>query len=204
MAPSWRAFFRHSHAANKRTSFLRHLFPNVAQRTKDQLWDFRYFYLPALKQRAQSRIHRYIIARQFRKQNPQASGVFASLRRHGLPFPRPTLPKDGAPARRSNKMAYTGPGNALAYGDYATMRAEAREPGYKRKKLAGLLKAANEVRQSYFTGEGGSGRDGSGESGADEPGAFPDAAVVRSGNEEMILFPSYARRHVKSKVRLHA
>lgn len=101
-------------------------------------------------------------------------------------------------------MAYTGPGNALAYGDYATMRAEAREPGYKRKKLAGLLKAANEVRQSYFTGEGGSGRDGSGESGADEPGAFPDAAVVRSGNEEMILFPSYARRHVKSKVRLHA
>ncbi|EGP92210.1 uncharacterized protein MYCGRDRAFT_53469, partial [Zymoseptoria tritici IPO323] len=33
----------------------------------------------------------------------------------------------------------------------------------------------------------------------DGPGAFPDAAVIRSGNEEMILFPSYARRHVKSK-----
>ena len=46
-------------------------------------------------------------------------------------------------------------------------------------------------------------RDGSGEDGADGPGAFPDAAVVRSGTEEMILFPSYARRHVKSRVRLH-
>ncbi|EME50034.1 hypothetical protein DOTSEDRAFT_50175 [Dothistroma septosporum NZE10] len=87
-------------------------------------------------------------------------------------------------------MAYTGADNGLSYGEYAT-----REPGTRRKKLAGFLKTANELRQSYFSGDGA--RESHGPQ--DGPGAFPDAAVVRSGNEEMILFPSYARRHVKSK-----
>lgn len=101
-------------------------------------------------------------------------------------------------------MAYTGPSSgALAYGDYNSLRSEVGATGGKRKKLAGLLKAANEVRQSYWSGEGSTGREGSDESGAEGLDAFPDAAVVRSGNEEMILFPSYGRRHVKSKVRLH-
>ncbi|EME87764.1 uncharacterized protein MYCFIDRAFT_201256 [Pseudocercospora fijiensis CIRAD86] len=73
--------------------------------------------------------------------------------------------------------------------------AEGREPGARRKKFAGYLKAANDLRQTYFS------QDGAREShhAEDGSGAFPDAAVVRSGNEEMILFPSYARRHVKSK-----
>jgi len=31
------------------------------------------------------------------------------------------------------------------------------------------------------------------------PGGYPDAAVVTSGEEQMILFPSYARRHMKKK-----
>ncbi|KAK4547857.1 hypothetical protein LTR36_010576 [Oleoguttula mirabilis] len=97
-------------------------------------------------------------------------------------------------------MAYTGSSSGpLAYGDYSGLRSEARESGYKRKKIAGLLKAANEVRQSYFTGDGSTVREGGDEFGTEGLGAFPDAAVVRSGNEEMILFPSYARRHVKSK-----
>ena len=74
----------------------------------------------------------------------------------------------------------------------------APERGARRRKLAGYLKAANELRQSYQTQYLGSGND----SLADEeegsiPGAFPDVSVVRSGDEEMLLFPSYARRHHK-------
>ena len=102
-------------------------------------------------------------------------------------------------------MAYTGPasGGYGGYGELASLRSEGREPGTRRKKLAGYLKAANEVRQSYFN-QGGSGygaREVSADSGIEGPDAFPHARVVRSGNEEMILFPSYAVRHVKSKVR---
>ncbi|KXT03936.1 hypothetical protein AC578_9239 [Pseudocercospora eumusae] len=89
-------------------------------------------------------------------------------------------------------MAYAGPRNDA---DYAGLRSEGREPGARRKKFAGYLKAANELRQSYFSQEG----TRESHHAEDGPGAFPDAAVVRSGNEEMILFPSYARRHVKSK-----
>ena len=71
--------------------------------------------------------------------------------------------------------------------------------GRRRDKLAGYLKAANELRQSYTASYGlGSNSDGARASNEDEgsiPGAFPDVSVVRSGDEEMLLFPSYARRH---------
>jgi phosphatidate phosphatase APP1 len=71
----------------------------------------------------------------------------------------------------------------------------ARVPGARREKLRGYLKAANELRQSYQEtlqqrlqddGEG-TQRD------------FPDTEIVRRGDEELILFPSYARRHIKRK-----
>lgn len=81
-----------------------------------------------------------------------------------------------------------------------------REPGARRKKIAGYLKAANELRQAYqqsYTrgwGGGGGGDRLDWDQGDDTPGAFPDAAIVRSGDEEMVLFPSYARKHVKRKV----
>lgn len=72
------------------------------------------------------------------------------------------------------------------------------QSGGKRKKLAGYLKAANELRQSYTSTW--NARDGSADNHDDDmPGAFPDAAVVRGGDEEMVLFPGYARRHIKSK-----
>lgn len=73
------------------------------------------------------------------------------------------------------------------------------EPGGRRKKLVGYLKSANEVGKSYMQSY--LGAEGASDPSADQthgPGAFPDAAVVRSGNEEMILFPSYARKHVQS------
>ena len=73
----------------------------------------------------------------------------------------------------------------------------APERGARRRKFAGYLKAANELRQSYQQSYGlGGQRDGTtGEDGNAVPGAYPDATVTRSGNDEMILFPSYAVRH---------
>ena len=93
-------------------------------------------------------------------------------------------------------MAFRGPST---YDDdsLASLRGEGREPGTRRKKIAGYLKAANELRQSYVGNWGN--RYGENESGDELPGAFPDAAVARNGEEEMLIFPSYARRHVKHK-----
>jgi phosphatidate phosphatase APP1 len=91
-----------------------------------------------------------------------------------------------------------GAGGGMAYGEYFPPRSEEREPGRRRRKIAGFLRAANEVRQNYFSSDNNVAKDG--DEITEGPGAFPDAAVVRSGNEEMILFPSYARRHVRRRV----
>ena len=73
------------------------------------------------------------------------------------------------------------------------------ERGTRRKKLAGYLKAANELRQSYQQSSAARAQfDGEvEEDDAGIPGAFPDVAIARNGDEEMVLFPSYARRHTK-------
>nr|OQO28316.1 hypothetical protein B0A51_05435 [Rachicladosporium sp. CCFEE 5018] len=86
-------------------------------------------------------------------------------------------------------MAYTNP-------DLSGLRVEGREPSSRRKKLTGYLKAANEIRQSYMQGGQGDAREAGDQ---EHDSAFPDAAVVRNASSEMILFPSYARRHYKSK-----
>lgn len=69
------------------------------------------------------------------------------------------------------------------------------ERGARRRKLAGYLRAANEIRQSYQKQYGLGGRADGAEEFEGMPGAFPDASVVRNGEEELLLFPSYARRH---------
>jgi phosphatidate phosphatase APP1 len=75
------------------------------------------------------------------------------------------------------------------------------ESGGRRRKLAGYLKAANELRQTYTQQYAPSwkGNEENYKFEDDTPGGFPDAAIVRSGEEEMILFPSYARKHIKRK-----
>lgn len=78
---------------------------------------------------------------------------------------------------------------------------EGTQRGARRRKLAGYLRAANELRQSY---QQTSSSRGPYDAEADEdelsiPGAFPEVAIVRNGEEEMVLFPSYARRHVKQE-----
>lgn len=75
----------------------------------------------------------------------------------------------------------------------------------RRRKFAGYLKAANELRMTYqdTAVQTWKDRNNSYEYGDGDPeglpGAFPDAAVVRSGDDQMIIFPSYARKHIKRK-----
>ncbi|KAL2823001.1 hypothetical protein BJX63DRAFT_376048 [Aspergillus granulosus] len=70
-----------------------------------------------------------------------------------------------------------------------------RLPGARRKKVFEYLKAANELRQSYaasWTAQRNTSRSLDDEY-LSTPGAFPDVEIARSGDEEMVLFPSYAR-----------
>ena len=77
-----------------------------------------------------------------------------------------------------------------------------RERGARRKKLAGYLKAANELRQSYQQSYGlGGQRDGAEEDGSGVPGSFPDVSMAQSGDGELLLFPSYATRLPAKKSR---
>lgn len=82
------------------------------------------------------------------------------------------------------------------FGSSSSGYGSSHESGSRRRKFAGYLKAANELRQSYQQAYAVGGQhDGSAdEDGSGIPGAFPDLAVVRNGDEEMVLFPSYARR----------
>ncbi|OCT44431.1 actin cytoskeleton organization protein App1 [Cladophialophora carrionii] len=74
-----------------------------------------------------------------------------------------------------------------------------RLPGARRERVKGYLRAANELRQTYQAQIQQKLQDNVGDGGV--PGDWPDAEIVRSGNEEMLLFPSYARKHTRRKTR---
>ncbi|CAK7234338.1 hypothetical protein SEUCBS140593_008908 [Sporothrix eucalyptigena] len=94
------------------------------------------------------------------------------------------------------------------------MDTSAGERGSRRRRLAAMannvyragVAAASEIRDQYNTsramrdGEGGSGS-GSSEWEEDRPpnipGAFPDVAFATGGDAQMVLFPMYAKRHVR-------
>lgn len=77
---------------------------------------------------------------------------------------------------------------------------ETKERGARRRKLAGYLKAANELRQSYRQSSPWADRGiDDGDDKLSIPGSFPDAAIVHYGDEQLVLFPSYCKRHVKEQ-----
>lgn len=72
--------------------------------------------------------------------------------------------------------------------------------GRRRDKLKGYLKAANEIRQSYqqsYADKWGANNAEFDDDSSGIPGSFPDVAIVSHGDEQLVLFPSYAKRHVK-------
>ncbi|RDW83342.1 actin patch protein 1 [Coleophoma crateriformis] len=91
----------------------------------------------------------------------------------------------------------TSSGSMPAYGGGSD---ENKERGSRRRKVAGFLKAANELRQSYtqqYSQKWGGEHEDDDDLGI--PGAFPDVAIVRNGDEQLVLFPSYAKRHTKEQ-----
>ncbi|KAG9536880.1 actin patch protein 1, partial [Aureobasidium melanogenum] len=118
----------------------------------------------------------------------KAKGILAYLRQRSPALVSSRAEKHGRGYLQRAIMSYRG------YQDDAP-----RESGGRRKKLAGYLKAANELRQSYAS-QWSQSRDFAQDS-EEQPGIFPGADVVRSGDEEMIIFPSYATKHIKAKPR---
>ncbi|RDA92053.1 hypothetical protein CP533_0977 [Ophiocordyceps camponoti-saundersi (nom. inval.)] len=94
------------------------------------------------------------------------------------------------------------------YGDGSSQETgERTERGYRRRKLAAMAgnlyrsgqQAVTDFRESYAQVRA---------RGLDDeslilsgsphiPGSFPDVAITSQGDEQMVLFPSYAKRHVK-------
>lgn len=81
-----------------------------------------------------------------------------------------------------------------------------REPGARRRKLAAMAKSvynagvatASEIRNQYDNTRirGVVDVDDSSYK-VSIPGSFPDVAIVTKGEEEMVLFPSYAKSHIR-------
>lgn len=195
LAPFWRRTTPGS--AHNKVSLFRFLFPHLRQTARARIAAFRFDTIPYLKHRAQSRIYRFILARQ------QKRGLVSRLKaRTRVIWPRRTRED----ARRSLKtMSYNGQWNGGAgsspYND--AYGYEAREPGARRKKFAGYLKAANELRQTYAQSarQNWNSRSNLDYGGSDMPGAFPGATMTNNGDEQLVIFPSYARRHKKKASR---
>ncbi|KAJ5783182.1 hypothetical protein N7457_004956 [Penicillium paradoxum] len=83
------------------------------------------------------------------------------------------------------------PGSSATWGPGGGDGAAA--PNSRRKKVYDYFKAANELRQAYTSQWSGQ-RNEHDEDYYNTPGAFPDVEIARSGDEEMVVFPSYARR----------
>lgn len=77
-----------------------------------------------------------------------------------------------------------------------------REAGARRKRLAALAgtvyragaAAATEIKEQYNNTRI---RNVETSEGVSIPGAFPQVSIIHAGEEQMVLFPSYAKRHVK-------
>ncbi|KAF1951097.1 hypothetical protein CC80DRAFT_519634 [Byssothecium circinans] len=178
----------HKPSAHGTSSLLRYLFPHSSQRARAHFSKLRHETLPSLRTRTQSHIYRYILYRQAQKLK-RKPGILQRLRGSTRKLLGSSYLDNEVRARQESK--------AMSYQDnYAP-----REPGARRKKLAGYLKAANEIRQTYQQqyAPSWSRSEASYDYEDETPGSFPDVAIVRSGEEEMVLFPSYARKHIKRK-----
>ncbi|KAF3384518.1 hypothetical protein F1880_003065 [Penicillium rolfsii] len=189
------------------SSFLRFLVgPQATRRAQNRLWDIRHEALPALRHRAQSRIYRAIVKRQARlaARNRRFGGGFvASLlgsRRQLLRGARTGTATSSSPfvrrARATQGGTPDGAKDAVTgsmASTWGTGTGDGATQSSRRKKAYEWIKAANEVGQAYAS-RWTSQRGEPSEDYYNTPGAFPDVEIARSGDEEMVLFPSYARR----------
>jgi phosphatidate phosphatase APP1 len=95
----------------------------------------------------------------------------------------------GSSGQNANGSTFGGLANRLGNAWYG----EGREQGATRAKLKGYLSGIKESYQQNYAGTFRGVEDFDG--GMAE--AYPDANITRNGDEEMILFPSYSRNHIK-------
>ncbi|KAI2466973.1 hypothetical protein F4781DRAFT_423643 [Annulohypoxylon bovei var. microspora] len=174
---------------------------NLRERYRERILSFHLNTFPYYKHHIQSRIYRFILDRQRRRR--EQSRLVDHARR--LLIGRPALGnkrlKDVSRAT-TVKMSYM-PENGVGSGNYGADGG--RERGTRRKKFAAMAgsmyrattTAVNEIRESYNQTRS---REFD-TSNTTIPGSFPDVAIVTKGNEQMVLFPTYAKRHVKIQPR---
>ncbi|KAJ5894816.1 hypothetical protein N7495_006507 [Penicillium taxi] len=196
--PSLRAFIRRQSKPSTVATVLRILVgPQTTRRTQNRLWNLRHETLPALRHRAQSRIYQAIVQRQQRRAvyKRGLGRVFLALLsrrlrgRQGDNFLTGRARAIRGSRDRAN-VVKAPMSQSSAWGDSASA------PGSKRKKAYEWLKAANELGQAY-TSRWTAQRNG--DDYYNTPGAFPDVEIARSGDEQMVLFPSYARQITPKK-----
>ena len=196
-------------------SLIRYLFPNTHRRARERFLGFRHETLPRLRHRAQARIYQAIVKRERKKRERRAQGrgLLPFVQRRKSRILRVLYGKNidqyaagasqrsfarGSYAASTARYSTTPPEQMTSYGyGGGGGGGGQRLPGSRREKVRGFLRAANEVRQTYQAQL--EQRLQASETDGSMPGDFPDVEIVRSGREEMILFPSYARRHVKQQ-----
>lgn len=210
MAPPRRLPPSRPHPHHKQ-SLLQYLFPrSLSHRYRERLIGFHLDTFPYLKHQIQSRIYRLILDSQRRRRDQSRLVDHARRFLLGPPTPKAKGSKNAPRASVGTMTSTPGYGGYGGYGagsgNYGTEGV--RERGARRKKLAAMAgsmyragaTAVNEIKESYYQTR-------SDETNTPDvsritiPGSFPDVAIVTKGNEQMVLFPSYAKRHVREEQR---
>ncbi|CAK7217954.1 hypothetical protein SCUCBS95973_003325 [Sporothrix curviconia] len=141
---------------------------------RERLVRLRLETLPRYRQRAHSRLYRFFIERAARRS--------ARTKERQITARLLTLAMDTSQERGSRRRRFA----AMANNVYR----------------AGVA-AASEIRDQYNTsregasGSGSGGSDFEGDRPPSIPGAFPDVSFATGGDAQMVLFPMYAKRHVR-------
>ncbi|KAJ1337245.1 Phosphatidate phosphatase APP1-like protein [Microdochium nivale] len=222
LAPPRRLFTPRPHPHNK-SSLLQYIFPKpIRDRYRARLFNFHFHTLPGVKHGLQSRIYRFILERQRRRKDQsrlvdQARRLLTGRQRTnsaaGAVAPRSLIGArvaQSASGRKTGKKMTSLSGYGVGSGHQEDSEAGAigREPGSRRRKLAAMAgsvyragaSAASEIRESYNQTRSRE-IDHPETSKFTIPGSFPDVAIITKGNEQMVLFPSYAKRHVRNEER---
>ncbi|PMB70077.1 Uncharacterized protein C29B5.04c [Beauveria bassiana] len=169
----------------------------------------------AVKDGLQSRIYRYLLRRQSRRiERERIAGLLAKRSQHLGPSrrlaatpqhqQRTATISDGSSAERRVRVI-TRQKKMSAMGSDDAQPGQG-ERGYRRRKLAEMAgslyrtgqQAVSDMRDSYVqTRARMADTEDDNRSNMHIPGAFPDAAITVQGDEHLVLFPSYAKRHTK-------
>ncbi|PKS10376.1 hypothetical protein jhhlp_002127 [Lomentospora prolificans] len=202
--------FRQSH--NKR-ELLRYLFPSALRaRYQERVLLFHLNTLPKLKHSAQSRIHNFLLWR-YRRRLEKKPGVLDLVRRQGARFaftPRRATKPRGVGHTERGKMLPSSPRASAAHGGGSGGNGSGYDSDgvprtSRRMRLAAMAgsmyragaSAVTEIRESYAQTRTAA-FDPLEHERQSIPGSFPDAHITVQGTDQMILFPTYAKRHVKN------